>query len=116
MIVDDDDGILETLSDILTELQFNVTTASDGYKAIDLVEQGTFDVILMDIKMPGIDGVETFKRIKIIKPDASIIFMTAYAREERVDEAEREGAVDILCKPIDIANLEKTIREAVHAT
>lgn len=112
LIVDDDQGILETMTDILNEMCFNVTVASDGYKAIELVKNGTFDVILMDIKMPGIDGVETFKRIKQIKPNSKIIFMTAYAFEELVTEAKTEGAIDVLYKPIDIGNLEKMLRNS----
>ena len=112
LIVDDDAGILETMSDILKELHFKVTVANDGFKAIELVKNGTFDAILMDIRMPGIDGVETFKRIKRIRPGSKIIFMTAYAFEELVTEAKREGATAVLYKPIDIGNLEKMLRNA----
>jgi len=112
LIVDDDKGILETMADILNELRFKVTIANNGYEAIDLVKNGTFDMILMDIKMPGIDGVETFKRIKRIKPASKIIFMTAYAFEELVAEARTEGAIDVLYKPVDIGNLEKMLRNS----
>lgn len=68
LIVDDDDGMIETLRDILIDLDYNVEIASDGYKAIEIVKNQSFDVILMDIKMPGINGVETFKEIKSIQP------------------------------------------------
>jgi len=112
LIVDDDEGILDTMNDILNEKGFEVAIASDGYKAIEMVKVGTFDVILMDIKMPGINGVETFKRIKAIKPLSRIIFMTAYALEDVVNEAKKEGAAAVLYKPLDIEKLEKMLRNS----
>ena len=110
LIVDDDVGILETMSDILKDHCFNVAIADNGYMAIELIRENTFDVILMDIKMPGIDGVETYRRIKRFNPQAKVIFMTAYAHEDRLAEAKFEGASAILYKPFDIDNLEKLIR------
>ncbi len=68
LMVDDDDEMIETLSDILEDLDYHVEVASDGYKAIKMVKTQSFDVILMDIKMLGINGVETFKEIKSIQP------------------------------------------------
>lgn len=102
LIVDDDERINETLSDLLGELGHNVEVAGDGYEAIDKVKAHMFDVVLMDIRMPGIDGVETYKEIKVIRPEATVMMMTAYSVEELVAEALEEGAYGVMYKPIDI--------------
>ena len=109
LVVDDDAGMLETMMDILSEMNFTVATADDGYKAIEMARDGAFDAILLDLKMPGIDGIETLKRIKKIKPLAKIIILTAYASEDTVLEAQREGVSEILCKPVDFDVLEKIL-------
>jgi CheY-like chemotaxis protein len=109
LLVDDDAGGIETLTDILTEKGFRVTVACDGYTAISRIEEEVFDMILMDIKMPGISGVETFKCMKQIRPFSKIIFMTAYSSEEIVREAREAGASDVLQKPIDFKKLDKLL-------
>jgi CheY-like chemotaxis protein len=109
LLVDDDAGIRETMSDILKFLNIDVTTASNGYDAIKLAESRDFDVIIMDIKMPGINGVEAFKCIKHYKPRSRVIFMTGYAPDDVMKEAKQEGASAILYKPLDLNNLEKIL-------
>jgi DNA-binding NtrC family response regulator len=116
LIVDDNLGMLETLKDILREMNFNITVADNGFKAIEMVQDGRFDVILMDIQMPGIDGIETLKRIKYIKPSAKIILMTAYASEDIVLKAWKGGAAEIIHKPLDIDQLEKILRKKNDTT
>lgn len=105
LIVDDDIGMTETLSDILEDLGHHVEVANDGFKAIEKVKDQTFDVILLDIKMPGIDGVETYKEIKTIQPEAAVMMMTAYSVEALVAEALEEGAYGVMCKPINIVKV-----------
>src|SRR4030067_1956277 len=92
LIVDDDIGMTETLFDIFTDLGYYVEIANDGFKALEKVKARTFDVILMDIKMPGINGVETYKEIKHIRPEAVVMMMTAYSVEDLLAEALREWA------------------------
>jgi len=113
VVVDDDPGILETMADILAEMNFKVTTAEDGYRAVDLVSSGSFDAVVMDIKMPGMDGIETLKRIKGVKPDARVILMTAYASDDKVLASKKEGASTIIYKPIDMDQIEILLR-GVH--
>jgi two-component system response regulator HydG len=110
LVVDDDPGILETMADILVEKDFTVTMASDGFKAIELVKEKHFDAIIMDVRMPGIDGVETFKKMKKIKRVPKTIFMTAYALEDMIKEAKAEGAMAVLIKPIDIEALDSMLK------
>ncbi len=105
LVVDDDPGIRETMADILSEMDFKVTTASDGYQAIDIIKDGSFDAVVMDIKMPGIDGIETLRRIKRTTTRAKFILMTAYASQDAVVAAGMEGASSLLYKPIDIPQL-----------
>lgn len=102
LIVDDDIGMTETLSDILEDSGYHVEVANDGFKAIERVKARVFDVILMDIKMPGINGVETIKEIKTIQPEAAVMMMTAYSVEDLVVEALKEGAYGVMYKPINI--------------
>ena len=105
LIVDDDIEMTETLSDILEDSGYDVESANDGFKAIEKVKAWTFDVILMDIKMPGINGVETYKEIKSIRPEATVMMMTAYSVEDLVAEALKEGAYGVMYKPIDVAKV-----------
>lgn len=105
LIVDDDMGMTETLSDILTDLGHHVEIANDGFKAIQKVKAQTFDVILMDIRMPGINGVETYKEIKHTQPKAAVMMMTAYSLEDLVAEALKEGAYGVWYKPIEIVKV-----------
>ena len=105
LIVDDDIEMAETLSDILTELGHHVEIANDGFKAIQKVKAQTFDVVLMDIKMPGINGVETCKDVKRIQPKAVVMMMTAYSVEDLVAEALKEGAYGVWFKPVEITQV-----------
>lgn len=105
LLVDDDKDMTETLYDILTDMSYRVETANSGLAAIEKVKTHAFDTVLLDIKMPGIDGVETFREIKKIRPEAVVMLMTAQSVEELVAEALEEGAYGIMYKPIDTNKL-----------
>ena len=105
LIVDDDAGMCETLSDIMEDKGYSTFIALDGHGAIEKVRERTFDVILMDIRMPGMNGVETFKEIKKIQPETAVVMMTAYAVEDLIREALREGAYGVLYKPFDMERM-----------
>lgn len=102
LIVDDETGMRETPYDILEDMGYHTAIAVDGHEAIQKVKDNAFDVIFMDVKMPGMDGVETFKQIKGIQPDAAVVMMTAYAVEDLIKDALREGAYGVLYKPLDM--------------
>ena len=112
LIVDDDPGMTETLADILSDMGHDVAMAGDGYRAIELIEDNLYDVVLMDVKMPGINGVETFKRVKRISPSTRFIMMTAYSLEDLLNEALEEGAYGIFYKPLDIDKVADLIEQA----
>ena len=102
LIVDDEMGIRETLLDILEDMGYYTVIAVDGYEAIQKVKENAFDVIFMDVRMPGIDGVDAFRKIKKLHPEIAVVLMTAYAVDDRIREAQREGAYSVLYKPLDV--------------
>lgn len=102
LIVDDDVSFADSLSDILTEKGYEIVAVNKGKDALEKVKETSFDVILMDIKMPIMDGVETYKRIKKIDLQTSVIMMTAYSVEDLVKDALKEGAYGVVYKPLDI--------------
>jgi len=114
LVVDDQIGMLETFTDILEDKGFDVDTAEDGFQAIRKVKEQGFDIIFMDIKMPGINGVQTFREIKKINTKASVIMMTAYSVEDLVKEAIEEGAYTVIYKPFDMDKVIQTIERALQ--
>ncbi len=105
LIVDDNADICATMAMILNFQGYSVTTACNGQEAVYRVRERAFDVIFMDIKMPVMDGVESFKKIKELRPDAVVVMMTAYAVEDVIREALEKGAYGLVYKPVDIDDL-----------
>jgi len=114
LVVDDLQSIRLTLGGILEDEGYNVATAENGYQAIEAVRKTHFDVIFMDIKMPGINGVQTFREVKKIDPKATVIMMTAYSVEDLVKEALEEGAYTVIYKPFDIDRVIALIEELLY--
>lgn len=113
LVVDDNEGLLETFSLILRRRGYDVDTAEDGLSALDKFKRDRFDVTLMDIVMPRMNGVEAFRRIREIDPGAKVILMTAYYDDEKIRSAQDEGAYVAINKPVDIAQLMELIKEAL---
>ena len=105
LIVDDDRGVTGTLGDILTDLGYKVTTVNDGFEAVEAVRRCSFKAVLLDVMMPGMNGIETYKEIKKIRPGICVMFMTAYSVEDLIAEGLREGALGVLYKPLDVRKL-----------
>ncbi len=116
LVVDDLKSIRLTLGGILEDEGHNVVLAENGYQAIEAARQMPFDVIFMDIKMPGINGVQTFREVKKINPQAVVIMMTAYSVEDLVREALEEGAYTVVYKPFDMEHIVNIIESALHKT
>lgn len=116
LVVDDLKSIRMTLGRVLEDEGHNVVLAEDGYQAIEAAKQTSFDIIFMDIKMPGINGVQTFREVKKINPQAAVIMMTAYSVEDLVREALEEGAYAVVYKPFDIENIVSIIESALRKT
>lgn len=105
LIVDDDKEFCASMTDILEAKGHEVESENSGEAAIAKVKEKPFDVILMDIKMPAMNGVEAFKQIKKISPKTAVIMITAYSLEDLIKEALQEGAFGVLRKPLDIDKL-----------
>jgi len=113
LIVDDNKELCANLSDILEMEKYEVFTAYDGFQALEKTKKESFDLVLMDIKMPAMNGVETFKKLKNIEPKTPVIMMTAFAMDELVKDALREGAFGCIRKPIDFDKLFNLIEMAI---
>ncbi len=113
LIVDDEGSIRRTLREILEFERYDVAEASDGLDALAKVKQGSFDIILLDIKMPKMDGMEALDRIREIAPDAQIIMISGHATIDTAVEAVKRGAFDFISKPLDLNRLLITLRNAL---
>jgi two-component system response regulator HydG len=109
LVVDDNRDLLETFAKILKRRGFYVETADNGASAVAKCQEQNYDVTLMDIVMPEMNGVEALKRIKEIQPGALVILMTAYSDEKLIQTAKDEGVQQVLNKPIQIDRLIKII-------
>ena len=116
LVVDDLRSIRLTLGGILEDEGHDVVLAENGYQAIEAAKQTSFALIFIDIKMPGINGVQTFREIKKINPRAAVIMMTAYSVEDLVKEALEEGAYAVVYKPFDIEHIVSIIESALRKT
>jgi len=112
LIVDDNISLAKTTSLILKRKGYEVTTAQDGLTAIKEIKERPFDLIFMDIKMPLMDGAQTYRKIKKIRPETIVIMMTAYAVENLVAQALKEGAYGIIYKPLDIEKMISLIEKS----
>ena len=112
LIVDDEESVRDSLYNWFIEDGFRVDTAEHARKALTLLESDHYDIILADIKMPGMDGLEMLRRIKTIKPEAIVIVMTAFATVDTAVKALKDGAYDYVTKPFDPDDLTHLIRNA----
>ena len=112
LLVDDEEMFLEYLSKRLINRQYDVTTCLSGEEAIEKVRDYDFDVVIIDILMPGIDGIETLSEIKKLKPLTEVIMLTGHASHESGIEGMRLGAYDYLRKPCDTEDLVSKINKA----
>jgi len=105
LIVDDDAGMADTLGDILEAKGYRVEIALDGFQALSRLETQPYHVIFLDFKMPQMDGLEVLRRVRRRAPGTLVVMMTAYARPDLMAEAEREGALAVLAKPLPVDRL-----------
>ena len=112
LLVDDEEQFLQVLSERLTNRGLRVSSVTSGEEAVALVENKNFDAVVVDLAMPGIDGIETTKKIKEKRPDLEIIILTGHATVKAGIEAMKLGAEDFLEKPVDLNVLLERIGEA----
>ncbi len=112
LVVDDEEQFIKVFSERLKVRGLKVDTATSGEDAIKRVKGREFDTIFMDLVMPGIDGIETLKKIRKESPELQIIILTGHGTIDKSVEAMKEGAVGFLEKPADIEKILDTIAEA----
>jgi DNA-binding NtrC family response regulator len=112
LIVDDEDSVRDSLYNWFIEDGYRVECAEDAKKALNILESEDFDIILADIKMPGMDGLEMLRRIKSLRKESAVIMMTAFATVDTAVQALKDGAFDYVTKPFDPDDLSHLIRNA----
>jgi CheY-like chemotaxis protein len=111
LVVDDEVGMRETVADILTGVGYQVTTAVDGDDALTRLRSTTFSLVLMDIRMPGRDGISILREMG--GPPPPVVLMTAYADGEQLRAAAEAGSLGVLHKPVPAARLIDVVTRAV---
>lgn len=114
LIVDDEPSMREFLEIMLTREGYKVTAASNGRDALNMLNKQMYDLIISDIQMPGMGGLELLKSIKDVSPDTEVIMITAYASTETAVEAMKEGAYDYITKPFKIDEIRLIIKKALE--
>jgi DNA-binding NtrC family response regulator len=114
LIVDDEHSVRKSLQEWFLEDGFDVQTAEDGHQALLTLDSGPFDIYIVDLKMPGMDGITLQKRILEGYPDAAVIILTAYASVDTAVEALKLGAFDYVTKPVDPDELSNLVRNALR--
>ena len=115
LIVDDEVEICEFLKSFFEDRDFKVITAHSGAKALDQMALFHPEVVLLDIQMPGMDGLQTLKKIKEMYPEVKVIMVTAVETQEKIEEAMRLGADNYITKPLSLEYLEKDVQDKIDS-
>ncbi|MBM7690656.1 two-component system response regulator (stage 0 sporulation protein F) [Peribacillus deserti] len=113
LIVDDQFGIRILLNEVLQREGYETFQAANGPQALDIVKKYPPDLVLLDMKIPGMDGIEILKRMKQMDQNIRIIIMTAYGELDMIQEARDLGALTHFAKPFDIDDIRKAVRENI---
>jgi two-component system response regulator HydG len=114
LVVDDDPAVRQALGRTLEKAGYEVVLAEDGQAGLDRLRQGDLHIVLADLKMPKLSGLELLRAVKAIAPDVEVIVITGHGTVEDAVEAMKEGAYDFIIKPVKRVQLEKTVRKAVE--
>ena len=113
LVVDDEEDICANMQDILTEFGYDVATANNGEDALEFARSRFFDLALLDLKMPGMDGLTLFNELQHISPETDTLLVTAYATDETARKALEAGILQVVPKPVDISELVQCIGDVV---
>lgn len=113
LIVDDQFGIRILLNEVLQKEGYETYQAANGVQALDIVTKNTPDLVLLDMKIPGMDGIEILKRMKAIYEDIRVIIMTAYGELDMIQEAKNLGALTHFAKPFDIDDIRQAVKKYI---
>jgi len=115
LLVDDEEDLVRTMAERMEMRDLASDVALDGHQALKMLEEDTPDVMILDLRMPGLDGMEVLKRVKKAYPQIEVIIMTGHGTDIDEEEAHRLGAFDYLRKPVDMSHLMDVVRQAGHA-
>ena len=111
LIVDDQFGIRILLNEVLQKEGYQTFQAANGVQALDIVKKDPPDLVLLDMKIPGMDGIEILKRMKVIEPNIRVLIMTAYGELDMIQEAMNLGALTHFAKPFDIDDIRSAVKK-----
>ena len=114
LVVDDDMSVRATFSSVLRKEGYRVTAVKNGYEAIKAIAEESFDLALVDLRMPGMDGIEVLEKIKTRRPQTRVIIFTGYGSITTAVEAMRKGATDYLNKPFSPHELKAGVKKALE--
>ena len=115
LVIDDEPVIRELLDDVLSRKGYVVDTAEDGEVGLAKAQKTSYDLVFTDIRMPGISGVEVYRRIKVISPESQVIVMTGYGLEEMIQQALDMGAFADVKKPFDLETIYELVERALES-
>jgi CheY-like chemotaxis protein len=99
------------LQDVLARFGHSVTTCHDGAAGVELAAESSFDLVFLDIRMPGMSGLEALKKLRELQPEATFVMITGFAKDDIIDEALQSGAAACLCKPFSLSQVTKLLEE-----
>lgn len=114
LVIDDEENIRATLAEFLTLTGYQVATAADGREGLDRLGADSFDLVLSDLKMPGVDGIAVIEWVKETQPELPVIVMTGFATVDTTIRALRLGAEDYLLKPFSLDEIERTVENSLE--
>ncbi|MBI4715616.1 MAG: sigma-54-dependent Fis family transcriptional regulator, partial [Nitrospirae bacterium] len=114
LVVDDEKGMRDLLTIMLRREGYEVTAAESGEEALEMVRKESFDLVISDIRMRKVSGLDVLREVKGSFPDTAVIMITAFASSETAVEAMKEGAYDYISKPFDVEAVKITIRRAME--
>ena len=116
LVVDDDKSARTTFSSVLRKEGYRVTAVENGYEAIKAIAEESFDLALVDLRMPGLDGIKVLEKIKSRRPETRVIIYTGYGSVTTAVEAMRKGAADYLNKPFSPHELKAGVKKALESS
>jgi len=114
LVIDDEDSVRESLATILKQMGYHVETRGDGKSAIRLFKQEKFDLVITDLKMAGLSGIEVLEKVKMLQPEILVIIMTGFASLESAIASIRKGAFDYLVKPFQVDALKLVVKRSME--
>jgi DNA-binding NtrC family response regulator len=116
LVIDDEEDVRESIRKLFAREGYQVTTAESGAAALEQAKSRSFDLVLTDLRMPGMSGVETLMGLKRLHPRMPVIVVTGYASHETTDRCLREGAYGYVMKPFELDHLLRLVDEAIVAS